>query len=219
MGSDDGELYVYALAARGLAPRLRMHGRTLHVLPIGPADVVVERRRSAPELSAESLQQQHAIVVDLAERVDALLPARFGSSLPEAALRSTIESRAAEIDAALAHVRNRAQMTIRVFGEPIASAAADGPPTTGTAFLEMRRRAHASPPEVAVIRTAIGDRADDERIEPGARGVRVTVFHLVARDRVADYRVAASRLPSLLAPHHVTVSGPWPPFAFAPELF
>jgi hypothetical protein len=47
----------------------------------------------------------------------------------------------------------------------------------------------------------------------------LTVFHLVPLERLDVYRRRASGLQSMLPRHVVTVTGPWPVFAFAPELF
>jgi hypothetical protein len=65
----------------------------------------------------------------------------------------------------------------------------------------------------------LGALVADERVESGGPGLRLTVFHLVPAALVAAYREKASELVSGLAPHDVGISGPWPPFAFAPDLF
>jgi hypothetical protein len=219
MSGREVTLYVYALTEPGMPRRLPVRGHSLHVISLGPADVVVERRRDRPDASAEALQDQHAVVLHLASRCDALLPARFGSLIEEGALRTTLTGHDAEIVDALNLVRGRQQMTIRVFGAPD-----DGGPaadrSTGTAFLQSRKeRAHYVPPEVTTIRTELGPVAAAERLESGEGGLRVTMFHLVARNRVAAYRRRASALQQALTPHRVTVTGPWPAFAFTPVLF
>ena len=70
-----------------------------------------------------------------------------------------------------------------------------------------------------IIRRELGALARAERAEAGERGVRLVVYHLVARRLISRYRRRASVLPTLLTPYTVTVTGPWPVFAFAPELF
>ena len=93
-------------------------------------------------------------------------------------------------------------------------------PVSGTAYLARRReRAHQQPPEVEIIRRELGALVRAERAEAGERGVRLVVYHLVARRLVSRYRRRASVLQTLLTPYAVTVTGPWPVFAFAPELF
>jgi len=220
MTARDPHWYVYALAARGLPTALRLPGHSLHVLTIAGVDVIGERRPQRPHPTAEVLREQHRIVARLADRTDAILPARFGTWVDETALRKVIRQHAGTITRALTAVRGRQQMTVRVFGAPDVIAPAAGRPASGTAFLESRRaRFHAVSPEVATIRTVLGALVADERVESGGPGLRLTVFHLVPAALVAAYREKASELVSGLAPHDVGISGPWPPFAFAPDLF
>jgi hypothetical protein len=148
------------------------------------------------------------------------LPARFGSLVDEESLRAAVAEHQTELLEALTLVRGRQQMTVRVFGAPAEPIREPGVPTTGTQFLETRRaRAHYVPPEAETIRSVLGRFAAAERVEPGERGLRVTVFHLVPRDELNAYREQASVLQSRLAPHQVTVTGPWPAFAFGPKLW
>ena len=215
----EADLYVYALSEPGLPQTLRLRGHSLRALTAGAIVAIVEPAK-APRPTVEAVQEQHDIVRELAARSTALLPARFGSRLPERALRSLIDRHRSTIAEALGKVRGRAQMTVRIFGEPDAPSKHAAQAKSGTEFLEERRtRAHYLPPELAVVRQALGQIAAAERIEPGTGALRVTVFHLVANDSIEAYRERASSLQSLLAPHRVTVSGPWPAFAFTPELF
>ena len=91
---------------------------------------------------------------------------------------------------------------------------------SGTAYLARRReRAHQRPPEAEIIRRELGSLVRAERAEAGERGLRLVAYHLVARRQVSRYSRRASVLQTLLTPYAVTVTGPWPVFAFAPELF
>ena len=216
----DRELYVYALSSPGFPRRLSLLGRRLNCIDIGDVDAVVEYSSSLGR-SLDDIQLQHRIVCRLAARASALLPARFGSIVAESALVALVMERQQEIRGALRLVRNCEQMTVRVFG-PAGSESRDSSPmaTTGTAYLIGRQeRAHHVPPDVEVIRRELGELVKEERIAQGERGVRTVVYHLVSRRTVAQYRRRASVLPTLLSPHAVTVTGPWPAFAFAPELF
>jgi hypothetical protein len=215
----DRQLYVYALSAPGFPRRLAVRGRTLRALSIGKVDVIVGRPPS-PDRTVEAVQRQHRIVGELAARTSSLLPARFGSAIDEDALRSLIFERQDELREALTRVRHCQQMTIRVFGAIEHDAVPLAPPMSGADYLARRReRALHEPPDVAVIRRALAGVVKAERVEPGERGIRVTVYHLVAARRLAEYRRRASALQSLPTASAVTVTGPWPPFAFAPELF
>jgi hypothetical protein len=215
----DRPVYVYALSSPGLPRQLSVLGRRLHCLAIGGVDVVVERSGD-PGRSLEDIQLQHRLVGRLAARVPALLPARFGSVVTEDALRSLVSERQGEIEEALRLVRNCEQMTVRVFGPAEDARGADSQSVSGTAYLVRRReRAHQRPPEADIIRRELGPLTRAERTQPGERGIRLVVYHLVARRQMSRYRQKASILQSLLSPRAVTVTGPWPVFAFAPELF
>ena len=215
----DRELYVYALSTPGFPRRFTVLGRRLHCIAFGNVHALVAHS-GPPGRSLAEIQVQHRIVCHLAARARALLPARFGSTVAESALGELLSAHRKEIDAALRRVRYCEQMTIRVFGPSPETSAPGAPVSSGTAYLRKRQRqAHHVPAEVAVIREELGALVREERISPGDGRLRAIVYHLVARRSVAQYRRRASVLPALLAPHTVTVTGPWPVFAFVPELF
>ena len=214
----DRALYVYALADPGLPAAMQVLGRRLRTVTVGAVSAVVERRGQDGEPSTEALRLQHDIVARLATRAPALLPARFGSITDEATLRRLLTDRSPDILESLANVRGKWQMTIRLFGEPELPDATPTPCASGTDFLRRRQqRAHHVLPEVTAIRAALEGLVAAERVDRGQGTLRVTVFHLVASGRLRAYttKAAALRLP----PHQVVVSGPWPAFAFTPELF
>lgn len=215
----DRDVYVYALSSPGLPRRLSVLGRQLHCVAIGDVNAIVGRT-TPPGRSLEDIQLQHRIVTQLAARTPAMLPARFGSVLSEGALRSLVSERQDDIHVALQLVRNCQQMTLRVFGPSGPDAPSTPASGSGTAYLTHRReRAHYHPPELDVIREKLGALVKAERAEAGERGVRLVVYHLVTRRSVARYRRQASVLQTMLKPYAVTTTGPWPAFAFAPELF
>ena len=215
----DRAVYVYALSSAGLPRRLSVLGRRLQCLDIGGIDAIIERSRT-PDRSLEDVQFQHRLVSRLTARTPSLLPARFGSVVTEDALRSLVSERHVEIEEALRLVRNCEQMTVRVFGPAADERAIDPQSVSGTAYLARRReRAHQRPPEAEIIRRELGSLVRAERAEAGERGFRLVAYHLVARRQVSRYSRRASVLQTLLTPYAVTVTGPWPVFAFAPELF
>jgi hypothetical protein len=213
-------VYVYALAEPGLPRRFSILGRRLLSMDFSGIDAIVERG-AAVESSTEAIERQHGIITRLADRGGTILPARFGSTVTEASLRALLERRRDEVSAALRQVRGCEQMTVRVFGEPQQAAAMPSSPS-GTAFLQQRRaQAHRETAEVAVIRREFGDSVRAERVERGRHGIRVTVFHLVPRKHLATYQRRALVLQHKLRQDGVTVTitGPWPAFAFTPDLF
>ena len=213
----DEPLYVYALAEPGLPRTLRIAGHHLRVVPIDGIDAIVGPHPATLDLPA--LQRQHGIVVALAERGCAVLPARVNSTVAEPALRAAVAARRETLLDALALVRNRRQMTIRLYRADPTPVTAPGAPESGTDFLERRRAAHRlEVPELATIRTVLGQHVAEERVEAGTDGARVVVHHLVEVTRLARYGRQASTLQRELPATRLRVSGPWPAFAFTPEL-
>jgi hypothetical protein len=220
MAAGERDLYVLALAEAGLPRSLQILGRQLRVVRLGQICAVVRPHEGPPERSTGALQEQHAIVLQLAARSNALLPARFGSVVDARSLRATVARHRAAIADALALVRGRQQMTVRVFGSPVADKPPEIRTAGGTAFLEsLRARAHYMPGEVPIIQAVVGDLPSAERVAVGEGKLRVTVYHLVPREAIEAYRRKAAELSSRLEPYEVMITGPWPAFAFTPEPF
>jgi hypothetical protein len=237
-------LYVYAFVDRTASP-FTIGGHTVRVVKAGPVYAAVERLSERPVVSEAALVAQHEIVTRVAGSADAVLPARFGSFLDPAELRTIVDQHHDALQAALDLVRGRVQMTIRA-DRVRPFVAPDTPPglKDGTSYLEERRaRAKAAVPgELADIDAAVGamvaatassirdagwtkDDADvlrhDKLNTDGAPGLqtprRVAVYHLIARRDQLRYRRALASL--LRTQPAVRVTGPWAPFAFTPELW
>lgn len=69
-----------------------------------------------------------------------------------------------------------------------------------------------------MIRRLMTPLARDEHAQAGDGRLRLTVFHLVGNDDLQPYRERAAALQSQLQPLEVVVTGPWPAFAFSPDL-
>ena len=70
---------------------------------------------------------------------------------------------------------------------------------------------------LAVLRRALGKLCIEERIEAGSGGLLATAYHLIERGQESLYLSAleeARQAEGL----RVSASGPWAPYAFAPEL-
>jgi hypothetical protein len=216
----EDEWDVYALAAPPLPQRIRIQGRALRVFVMGSIAVIAARPREFPSVE-DALREQHAVVLALADRIDPLLPARFGSRLNAARMETTIRRASGALIRALEHVRGRQQMTVRLIGPAAAPGPQPSAPASGTAYLAQRlAEAHAVPPEAAPLRALVAPFVIEERVMRGRGSVRATLFHLVARENVDRYRHAAEGIEATAAPPlETTVTGPWPPFAFAPELW
>ena len=204
---------LYVLALTDSPVDLRDVGnRQLHLVSIGGVHVVCQRRSHAPRASEAELRAQHTRVLELAGRVRAILPARFGTLLEAAEVRRVVRTHGDEIRQALDLVRDRVQVTIRITGRrPPASAAR---PASGRAYLEAKRRAGIPrlPKPVADVLGSVAHLAVHERREPGAGPLLATVYHLVAVEDIPRYMPLVAR-----RPRSMTVTGPWPPFAFTPR--
>lgn len=215
--------YVYALVDEKV-PARRIRGRSIHAVAAGGVFAMAERAAAAPALSEETLVRQHEIVTALANRSSAILPARFGSLLADDELRRVIDLQRDRIREAFDLVRGCEQMTLRLIGEgardvPAAAAGAGaGPP--GTRYLKQRRAAagYPLPRAVSRISKALRPFVQAERSEPGQGGVRAMMYHLIRRGRTRAYVEAVAGVSDAVLPYTVKVTGPFPPFAFAPEL-
>jgi hypothetical protein len=214
-------VYVYALLEEGRKP-LRAAARRIEFTPLGGIHAAIEKRESPPDLTETALREQHQIVVALWRVCDPILPVRFGAWLEKDELKSVVASRMQLLRAGFDLVRNKEQMTIRIFrhvvpqDEPVRSR------SSGVAYLEDLRNA-ARPQTSALaeaIRGAVNGLARGERVE-GPRGrLQTTMHHLIERGRSHEYQERIDRvaLPAEAAEAPV-VSGPWPPFAFAPDVW
>ncbi len=223
-------VYLYALVdgepsgllGEGLA------GEPLRQIRCGGFAAVVGDLAKKPEPDRDTLQAQDAVVRRLAELFTALLPARFGEAFAdETVLRDRIAGQASGIAESLALVRGCVQMTLRVFGDselPPAADTADAEPAggPGTRYLEVRRREwerSRSLPEIDPLREALRPLLRAERIERRETGLLLgTAYHLVSRDQTGAYLAALQEARERIGGRRVSASGPWPPYAFGPEV-
>ncbi|HEX6203710.1 MAG TPA: GvpL/GvpF family gas vesicle protein [Thermoanaerobaculia bacterium] len=202
---------------------------------------VVAGEMAAPLEPGEGALRAHDRAVrSLADALDPLLPARFGQTVASAAeLATLLAPRRAALLAALGEVAGCVQVTLRfaAAAEPpaaTAQAAADRaaeppaergepdverpPEGPGTRYLHARResaRAAAAPPppEARPLLARLAPLVRAERVAPARPPFAATVYHLVERRRLDDYR--ATLAAAALDPPPVA-SGPWPAWAFAP---
>lgn len=209
-------LYVLALTDTPLGT-WHAEGRRFETADYDGIHVVCERRTASPPAEDAELRVQHALVVAIAERAPAVLPARFGSLIEKRQLTALLAQHELEIRDALQQVRNRVQMTVRVLGAaPLRPPAAARMALSGRDYLERARRAASPPlPRPALrILSAVQPYVVTERRAPGAGRLLATIYHLVERTHVTPYTKAAGRRRP-----GVILTGPWPPFAFSPQLW
>jgi hypothetical protein len=212
-------LYVYGFVDRA-GPPMRAAGQPIEIVPCGGFHVALARLEEPPSASVEAVRRQHAIVDRLARTFDAVLPARFGSSLTPASLREIVRLRRTELKAALRELRGCVQMTIRLAEPAVAAEAAgrtDLPP--GTAYLERRRAAStiARSPLIERLHASVEHMTRHERVEADAARSMTLLYHAIVRADIRRYRAAIART-AAASGDRVVVTGPYPPYAFAPEL-
>ena len=110
-------LYLYALADRlpSVAGLTGVSGEPLVIVEAAGARLIAGWLNAAPVTERDSLEQQDRVIRALHERVDALLPMRFGTAVADAARAvEAVEVIAAGLADRFALVRGREQMTLRV---------------------------------------------------------------------------------------------------------
>lgn len=230
-------LCVYALTTVSRGPlRLRgLEGEPLRIVTIERLSAVIGELRAAPRATRDHLERYDAVMRRLSERYPSILPARFATCLDRGELVFILRSRQQAFDAALRHVRGRAQMTVRIVGErdrgpdkvratrvarglsPLNAGRAapergEGPgsPPSGIEYLR-HRAAEAAIASFEPLRDAVRRWVRDERVERRER--IATVYHLIPRGSAEAYRRAVIRRANTVGLTTI-VSGPFPPYAF-----
>jgi len=229
-------LYLYAVLGAAPAGPLGegMAGEPLRLVRCTDVFAAAGEMNAAPALGPASLRRHDAVVRRLADVADALLPARFGALAGDDAELCERLTRAGDgLRHALARVAGREQMILRVYVSseegsapprippPLESVAAGGEVGAGTRYLAERARAQRAAAEVnelTPIRPVLDRFVAAERVERHHTPPLVaSVYHLLSRGTAAAYTVAVEEAARDLPGIRVTVSGPWAPYAFAPD--
>ena len=209
-------LYLYAVIDEEPALPLGagLAGEPLRLVRCG--ELLVVAGEADPKITPANLAAQDAVIRRLS--VTAVLPIRFGEKVrDEEELCKLLNPRSSDLVAALERVRGCEQMTLRVFGEPAPPPPAPPEPSgPGTRYMEARRREierARSLPEIEPLLDRLRPLVQAERIERKEQGTLLgTAYHLVRREDVHAYKETVREEDG------VVVSGPWPPYAFAPGL-
>ena len=209
-------LCVYAIVSGGASPsafRAR-EGERLRLIRHGRLAAVVRKVPHAPAPTTVNLRRYDRTMQAIAKRFDAMLPARFGTCVSREELIFILSSRRAALAPALARVRGRVQMTVRLVGDgPHRPPPSDTRPPSGVDYLRARSR-EAAVPEFDPLRATVRRWVRAEHVD--RRGGVATVYHLIPRSSVDAYRAAVQRA-GAAGGLHLIVSGPWPPYAFAAD--
>ena len=212
--------YVFALVdapPRGAKGRGLSGALGLRRVPGGYA--VVERRADIPPAEFGSLQRHQEVVTQIAARVPAILPVRFGTLLDDAGIAEALDEREEEIAAALAAVRDRVQFTWRSPARPLPRRARSAVKRELSGAEYLRRAARSARPAAPAKWRSLRGLAPlvaAERYQPATATTPESLYHLVARDTVGRYTTIAEGLKHVNPT--LSMTGPWPPFAFTPEV-
>jgi Gas vesicle synthesis protein GvpL/GvpF len=212
--------YVFALVDR-IPSRAPARGLSapLSFRRAAGAYAAVERRADVPPVEFGVLQKHQRIVCRLAAAVPAILPVRFGTLLEAEEIDEALADREEEVAEALDSVRDRVQFTWRIGrpsnppSHPAGAAAGQG---SGTEYLRQLAAPVAPPRSLAFIRSRLRSFAVAEKYQQATATVPQSLYHLVDDSRVDSYERAASVIQA--SRRGAVVTGPWPPFAFAPEV-
>lgn len=178
---------------------------------------VVERRADVPPAEFGSLKRHQDVVTQLAARVPAILPVRFGTLLDDEGLDEALAEREEEVAQALAAVRDRVQFTWRSRTRAASRRATPAVKQEVSGAEYLRRAARAAKPAAPAawrpLRSKLAPLIAAERYQPATATTPESLYHLVARDTVVRYRTVAEGLRQ--ADSRLSMTGPWPPFAFA----
>jgi len=212
-------LYVYALVPAGFdaSPGTGLADEPLRTIPLGAIDAVVGEMEDRPSIAPPSLRAHDEVVRGIGRASDAILPMRFGAMVLDAGeLREGLGPRVPALAASLERTRGCDQLTLRLYapGAGATAPAPELPAGPGTRWLRARS-AHAAIPELARVREALSSLVRAESIEThDAPPLRASVFHLVPRAALGDYRARVESLAVAMPAARVVATGPWPPYAF-----
>ena len=233
--------YVFALVdavPKGTPGKGLTGNLSLREVPGGLA--VVERRADVPPMEFGTLQKHQAVVARLCERVPAILPVRFGTLLEGEEIEEVLQERDDEIAEAFSVVRRRVQFTWRRTKDTKEAKETKeqrtkehrtkehrtkervrdprGEAETGTEYLlrAARAKSPAPPPAFRALRSKVAPLVAAERYQPAAAQLPASLYHLVDRSAIERYEVIGEAIAH--ASPGLRMSGPFPPFAFAPEI-
>jgi len=220
--------YVFALVDRvPSGPPGKGLGNRLSVRKIPGGLLVVEQRADVPPVEFGTLQKHQAVITRLAESVPAILPVRFGTLLETDEIDEALQERDGEIAEAFDFVRDRVQFTWRRKGRHEGRRRIEGTrrregtdrsPASGTDYLRRAARLASPSPTGAfrALRSKLAPLVVAERFQPATPTAPDSLYHLVERSTAARYAMVGGALRE--GNPQFTMTGPFPPFAFAPEI-
>ncbi len=224
-------VYLYCILASDVAVTpelvLGVDGATVRALDAGPLRAWVSDVGDRPLAPTPERVRAHDRVIRAAMAVETPLPARFGQVVAaDEAVRDVIRERQPRLTAALRTVRGAVEMTVRVLLDAPLQAREEriSAPATGREYLdrirEAERVAEAAREGADFLHARIANTVAtvvraEVRAPSRSPPQSLTVAHLVARERVSEYRSALHALREEDPAMTLLISGPWPPYSFA----
>ena len=217
-------IHVYAFAedVRELPALDGVDGAPVEQLVVDDVTTVFSRRAgsSAGETLREDALAHGAVVDALLANAAAVIPVRFGETLPDdAGLGEAVRGRLPAIHRSFERVRGCVEVGIRVWGgEDDADDAGAAP--SGTAYMRRRAAVEAERRDAAENLHRELDtitRAAAVAAPPPAGRERFSAAYLVPADRLDDVRAAVERFAARHPELTVLCTGPWAPYSFGDE--
>jgi len=224
------KLYAYCLVedvdALDAIP-LGISGAAVRLLQVDEFAVLVSNFDSDTVAVTRENALDHAAVVRSVLDRTTPLPFRFGTLVTEQQLSIYISARRPALQSRFELVRGCVEMSVKVIRELSSDNSmteSQGEITSGTTFLEEKRREIRGGEQRAAEANDISTWLH-EQVENLTRDEQVTVrpsdklvvaaAHLVARDKIPQYKETMAAAREIRPELHFLFSGPWPPYSFA----
>jgi hypothetical protein len=221
------KLYAYCLvedcdafdaSVRGIS------GAAVQLLQVDDLAVLVSDFNSDTVAVTRENALDHAAVVRSVLDRTTPLPFRFGTLITEEQLRSYIAAHKPALQRRFAHVRGAVEMSVKIIREVSTDHTKHEEITSGTTFLEEKRREilgdERNAAEAREIATWLHEQVEtlirDEQVtlRPSEKLV-LAAAHLVNRDKIPQYKENMAQARKNRPELHFLLSGPWPPYSFA----
>lgn len=225
-------IYLYCIVPRDHHPPAALRGlddRPVVLAALGEIACWVSDLSARPEPSLEGLQTHDRVARAAVSVSVSPLPARFGQWFPDGeALRARLSRALGGYEEALAHVAGSVEFGTRIGERP--RVAAEQPPRAGglgpgASYLRTiagaKARADVAAARERRVHSMIEEALREVVIEtrdprtPSARGAN-ELAHLVRLGDVEDFRSAVAALSERYPELRLVLTGPWPPYSFAP---
>jgi hypothetical protein len=199
-----------------------LDGEPLVAIPCGDV-VAIASQHTEPldSTPAEEALWEHEGVLETLLESGSVLPVRFGVRFPDReALRANVEPRSPRFATALAQVRGKVELSVRLLAlgaENPPAAPEDAGPGARYLLGRLEERRDAAR-KLDVVRSRLGPLAVAERSQLLPRpGTAASAAFLVDRPALEHFQREACALGRDLEDVALVCTGPWPPYNFADE--